>query len=484
MWATDNKFLNGPFTPWHEETEAFDLEIIGQIPDDLDGALFRTGSNPRFKPRNTDRYHWFEGDGMVYAVYLRDGKAAYRNKYVMTDALKIEMDAGEAIYSGFVNGGTAPALPEGAPPMKNVPNTNVGVLADRLLVFFEGGLPHQMNPETLSTHGTYDFNGEVPYTCTAHYKLDPDTGNMLFYAYQGNHVTWYEADSHGKIVDTFAFDTRAPSMFHDFAVSKNYAIFFVTPSLFLGPNIPQGKPGVVWDPSATDGGVEIVAMHRTTHKVTTFRMEEAFFATHFFNAYEKGSKIIVEAPRMANHFGTPVERLGTPLHSHEWFDDAIPWRWELDTSTGAVTNQPISHIAGEFPQINPKKTGLEHSFGYFVTTRGVAADTMSDGLAKADLKRETVTVIEGLNDLTNPSEPIFVPREGSEDEEAGYLLSIWWNRATKLSELCIYSTEDFTRTPLARIKLPGRVPFGFHGSWSGRDRIEESLQVLAAESKN
>ena len=106
MWETDNKFLNGPFTPWHEETEAFDLEVIGKIPDDLDGALFRTGSNPKFKPRNTDRYHWFEGDGMVYATYLRDGKAAYRNKWVMTDALKVEMEAGEAVYSGFVNGGT------------------------------------------------------------------------------------------------------------------------------------------------------------------------------------------------------------------------------------------------------------------------------------------------------------------------------------------------------------------------------------------
>src|SRR5690606_33183120 len=81
MWETDNKFLNGPFTPWHEETEAFDLEVIGEIPADLDGALFRTGSNPKHKPRNTDRYHWFEGDGMVYGVYLRDGKAAYRNKW-------------------------------------------------------------------------------------------------------------------------------------------------------------------------------------------------------------------------------------------------------------------------------------------------------------------------------------------------------------------------------------------------------------------
>ncbi|WP_018296267.1 carotenoid oxygenase family protein [Corynebacterium lubricantis] len=483
QFDTNNKFLNGPFEPWHEETEQFDLEIIGEVPQELNGALFRTGSNPKYKPRHVDRYHWFEGDGMVYAVYLRDGKAAYKNKWVNTDALKVEVEAGEAIYSGFVNGGTIPALPEGAPQMKNVPNTNVGIQGDRLLVFFEGGLPHQMHPESLETHGTYDFNGDVPFTCTAHYKVDPDTGNMLFYSYQGTLVTWYEADSHGQIVDTHAFNVKAPSMFHDFAISENYAIFFVTPALFLGENVAKGNPGLIWDEAATEGGVEIVTMHRKTHEVKVFRVEDAFFPTHFFNAYEEGTKLVIEAPRI-ERFGTPIEQTNNPLSSHEWFKNAIPWRWEVDFATGTVRDTVTSNIAGEFPMINPKNLGRKHNFGYFVTTRGVAEDTMSDGLAKNDLNRETVTVIEGLDDLTNPSEPIFVPREGSDNEDAGYLLSIWWNRATGKSELCIYDTEDFGRTPLARIPLPGRVPFGFHGSWAGRDEIEQSLKVLADEGKN
>ena len=70
-WPTDNKFLNGPFAPWTEESEGYDLEVDGEIPADLAGALFRVSSNPRFQPRNTDRYHWWEGDGMVCGVYLR-----------------------------------------------------------------------------------------------------------------------------------------------------------------------------------------------------------------------------------------------------------------------------------------------------------------------------------------------------------------------------------------------------------------------------
>src|SRR5690242_19163409 len=83
-WPTSNKFLNGPFTPWSEETQAYDLEVIGEIPADLAGALFRISSNPRFKPRDLDRYHWWEGDGMACAVYLRDGRATYRSRWVET----------------------------------------------------------------------------------------------------------------------------------------------------------------------------------------------------------------------------------------------------------------------------------------------------------------------------------------------------------------------------------------------------------------
>src|SRR5690242_13270995 len=125
-WPTDNKFLSGPFTPWAEESEAYDLEVTGKIPDDLAGALFRISSNPRFQPRSLDRYHRWEGDGRVAAVYVRDGRAALRARWVETASMKLEVRKGEAVYSGFVNGGTMGRLPAGAPPAKNIANTNVG----------------------------------------------------------------------------------------------------------------------------------------------------------------------------------------------------------------------------------------------------------------------------------------------------------------------------------------------------------------------
>ena len=474
-WVTDNKFLNGPFTPWAEEGEAYDLEVTGQIPADLAGALFRISSNPRFQPRDLNRYHWWEGDGMVCGIYLRDGKAAYRTSWVQTDSMRVEVEAGEAIYSGFANGGTPGRLPEGAPPAKNVANTNVGIFDDHLLVYYEGGLPHRLHPHTLQTQGTYDFHGGIDVLCTAHFKTDPATGDLLFFAAVGPAITWCRADAAtGHVIDTHTFDIGTPVLMHDFAVSDTYAIFFVTPAHFRLDLVAQGHPGVVWDESALPHGVQIVLMNRGTHQVTWHEVGGQFANTHFFNAYEAGDQLIIDGHRITR-LGTPATRLGSPIGSHDWFPPALPYRWQIDLKTGKATEQMISGIAGEFPRINDARLGKEHRYGYFVTTRDLAADTMTDGLARHDYRHDTTTVVEGPAGLTNPSEPVFVGRESARAEDDGYLLTIWWNRATRLSELLIHDAADLHRTPLARIALPSRIPFGFHGNWADHATLDKAI---------
>lgn len=111
MWDSNNMFLNGPYAPWREEGEAFDLEIDGQLPDELNGALFRVGANPMYRPKDPSRYHWFEGDGMVHALFLRDGRASYRNRYVETVGLQRERQEGRSLYGGFMNPSEFPCRP-------------------------------------------------------------------------------------------------------------------------------------------------------------------------------------------------------------------------------------------------------------------------------------------------------------------------------------------------------------------------------------
>ena len=60
---------------------------------------------------------------------------------------------------------------------------------------------------------------------------------------------------------------------------------------------------------------------------------------------------------------------------------------------------------------------------------------------------------------------MFVAREGSTAEDDGYLLMYVYDKTTDTSEFVVLDARDVAADPLARVPLPQRVPFGFHGSW-------------------
>jgi len=65
------------------------------------------------------------------------------------------------------------------------------------------------------------------------------------------------------------------------------------------------------------------------------------------------------------------------------------------------------------------------------------------------------------------SEPIFVAKSGSVREDEGYLLSYVFDQREGTSHVIILDAQDLSAKPIARVMLPQRVPFGFHGSWIG-----------------
>src|SRR2546428_10861532 len=98
--SEENPFLQGNFAPWRMEGDAPDLEVVGEIPRDLRGTYYRNGPNQAFEP--IGRYHWFDGDGMIHAIHLEDGRASYRNRWVLSDGLKEERAAGQGVHPGLL----------------------------------------------------------------------------------------------------------------------------------------------------------------------------------------------------------------------------------------------------------------------------------------------------------------------------------------------------------------------------------------------
>jgi carotenoid cleavage dioxygenase-like enzyme len=72
--AATNPFLSGNFTPVEAESDRFDLEVHGKIPEGLDGRFLRSGPNP-IGPVDPLRFHWFIGTGMAHGLRLRGGRA-------------------------------------------------------------------------------------------------------------------------------------------------------------------------------------------------------------------------------------------------------------------------------------------------------------------------------------------------------------------------------------------------------------------------
>jgi carotenoid cleavage dioxygenase-like enzyme len=81
--STGAPYVAGNFAPLKSEVTAFDLEVIGHVPEALTGRFLRIGPNPidDLNQVRLVRHHWFAGTGMAHGLRLRRGKAESRLDY-------------------------------------------------------------------------------------------------------------------------------------------------------------------------------------------------------------------------------------------------------------------------------------------------------------------------------------------------------------------------------------------------------------------
>src|SRR5690606_15087686 len=66
-------YRTGAWAPTHREWDAEDLEVEGELPDDLEGVYLRNTENPVHE--SIGLYHPFDGDGMVHQIRFGGGRA-------------------------------------------------------------------------------------------------------------------------------------------------------------------------------------------------------------------------------------------------------------------------------------------------------------------------------------------------------------------------------------------------------------------------
>jgi carotenoid cleavage dioxygenase-like enzyme len=446
-------YLTGAYAPVTDERDDAALAVRGALPRGLRGRFLRNGPNPMFAPKG--RYHIFDGDGMLHAVTLDDGGASYRNRWIRNAALDAEIAAGRSLYGGMANADfPGPEIVGDAGPMKNVANTHVVRHAGRILCLWEAGLPTLVGPD-LETIGPWDFDGRLEGAMTAHPKVDPTTGEMLFFGYSAipPYLRLHLADATGALVRSVDIDLPAPVMIHDFVTTAEHVVFFDAPAVFDFASFAAGGPMLAWKPEL---GTRIGVMARDGDgsDVRWFEIDTCF-VFHFMNAWTEGSTVTIDASRLA--------RMDIGLDS----DDRIPadpdghlTRFTVDLDAGRATAARIGRHPGDFPRIDDRRAGLPNRFGY---TAAFADRDSGGGLFDAVTKYDLVEGTETIRRFPGrvSGEPVFAADPDGTAEDDGWILTFVGDDDT--STLAVLDAHDLR--VVAEVELARRVPFGFHGSW-------------------
>lgn len=459
-----NPFLEGNFAPVHEEIKADELTVIGELPTGLSGMFVRNGPNPQFPP--IGQYHWFDGDGMLHGLRIKDGKASFLNRYVQTRGFKIERDEGRAIWAGIL-GPVQPDNPYG--PFKNVANTALAWHAGKFLALWEGGAPHAIKLPDLETIGEYTYNGKLASSCTAHPKIDPVTGEMMFFGYSfaPPFLQYSLVSADGELVRTVPIDLPVGVMMHDFAITENYTIFMDLPLTFRMERMQRGEPGLMFEPSRPSR-FGILPRHGDNSSIRWFE-SPACYVFHTLNAYEEGEEVVLVACRMNSTSvlmsdQTPIETEG---------DVARLYQWRFNLSTGAVREEALDDRTSEFPRVNEHLLGRPTRYGYTALFSDPPMPLIK-GLVKYDLSSGSSQIHE-FGAGRYGGEAVFVPRPDATAEDDGWLITFVYDETSGRSELVVVNAQDVTTEPVARVIVPQRVPYGFHGAWVSEEQLTNTI---------
>lgn len=458
---TPERWLTGTLEPVHDELDVDDLEVEGELPDALEGTYLRNGPNPQFTP--IGRHHLFDGDGMLHGVALRDGRARYRNRWVESRGLLAERRRGKACYGGLSEFVFAdPDVIEEGGMVKNTANTHVVGHAGSTYALMEAAPPTKVDPVSLATLGEHDFGGRLQGPMTAHPKVDPESGEMLLFGYSPfpPYLRFHTVDAGGALVRSLELDLPRSVMMHDFAVTERHAVFFDLPAVFDLHDLMAGKGAISWQPQH---GARIGVLPRDAETGEAVRWIEVdpFYVFHFLNAWDSadGRTVTVVGcrnSRLPIAFGDDGMEPGVRPTLH---------RWVLDLDAGTVTDEELDDRSGDFPRIAPANETRPGRYGYLaISASKDAFDGGFDGLAKYDLATGTKQE-HLLPEGVQCGEAVFAPDPGGSAEDDGWVLDLVVDKATRDTELWVLDAHDVTAAPVAKVKMPRRVPAGFHGSW-------------------
>lgn len=436
----DNPFLTGLHAPMPEELTIDDLPVTGTIPPALDGRYLRIGPNPiEADPAN---YHWFTGDGMIHGLRIENGRALwYRNRWVRSEAVS------EALGEPRT---------EGPRHLFDTVNTNVLGFAGRTLGLVEAGSTPVEIGETLETLRYTDFDGTLHGSFTAHPHVDPVTGEMHGICYDaGNPVAirYVVVTDEGKVRREVEIPVEHGPMIHDCAITQRFAIILDLPVTFSMETAMTGHPFPYrWNPSH-QARIGLLPREGEAADVVWCPVDPCY-VFHVVNAYDAADgRVILDVAVHATMFSDSKAGPDSKRSGLE--------RWIIDPKTRTVERITIDPTPQEFPRPDERRFGLPYRYAY---TMALTGPFLGACLLKHDMETGARQVHD-FGPARHPGEFVFVPAHTGAGEDEGWLIGLVIDAEAETTDLVILNARDFEGAPQASIRIPHRVPSGFHGNW-------------------
>lgn len=469
----DIPLYRGFGAPQRIEAEIRDAEVVqGTVPRELEGTLYRCGPDRQYPPMNGDDI-FIDGEGMVSMFRFQNGHVDFRSRWVRNERFVLQERARRSLFGRYRNRYTND--PSVAGVSMNTSNTHAFWHGGKLLILKEDSRPYCVDPDTLETHGEWDFHGALEaVTFTAHPKLDWERNELLAFSYQARgdatkDFAFYVIDGEGRIAHETWFEMPYPGMVHDFAVTEEHVVAPFFPLITDLDVLKQGGPFYQWHPEEASH-FAVIPRRGDRSQIRWFR-GPAVSAGHMMNAFTEGSTVHLD---LCLYNGNCFEFF--PSVDGSPFQPAPPLltrlTFDLSSPSEDYVARTLVEVPGEMPRVDDRRNGRAYRYGYMLCRPRDAAAAGEQGLSNLGRIDHDPGEFETWHPgaQSGIQEPVFVPRGPGAGENEGYLLVPVNRYAENRSDLVVLDAERFGEDPVATIALPLRVK-SFHGTWAPAEAL-------------